>query len=354
MSTVQAAPGDRAVGDVIRSRPCPNCYLCGADGDYLHKDLTDRLFSAPGVWSLKKCRNASCGLVWLDPMPLKEDIGKAYEIYYTHSDLTAQKENKSLHRRLNRAIRAGYLAHAYGYNNGGMELLGLLAYLIPLRRAGLDFTMMYLPYSPKGRLLEVGCGSGTMLECMADSGWQAEGVDFDLAAVANSRRKGLKVHAGFLEDLRYPENCLDAITMSHLIEHVPDPLELLKECRRILKPGGRLVLVTPNISSLAHRIYGSSWFCLDPPRHLRIFTPGSLTTLLQKVGFRITKMDTTIRDACLPFVASRSILRTGRYEMGSRQPGSVRFWGKAMQIVEWGWLKLNREAGEEIAAVAQK
>lgn len=353
MASTQASVSSLAV-DEIQSRPCPKCYLCGTEGDSLYQDLRDRYFTAPGVWNMKKCRNISCGLVWLDPIPIKADIGKAYQTYYTHSDLTIAGKDNTLVRRLNRAIRAGYLAYAYGYKNGAMRSLGLLAYVAPFRRAAVDFWSMYLPYMPNGRLLEVGCGGGSMLKDMQDQGWQVEGIDFDPSAVQNTRSKGLKAHTGTLEDLQYPENSFDAITMSHLIEHVHNPFELLKECRRILKPTGRLALVTPNINCAGHRIYGSSWFHLDPPRHLHIFTVDSLTKLLLKAGFHRTKVRTTIRDAGTAYVASRSVQRTGRYEMGSKQPLSVRVWGKAMQTIEWAWLRIDPQAGEEIAAIAQK
>jgi 2-polyprenyl-3-methyl-5-hydroxy-6-metoxy-1,4-benzoquinol methylase len=340
--------------DQIRSRPGPNCYMCGAEGDSLYQDLKDRYFTAPGVWNMKKCPNATCGLVWLDPIPLKEDIGKAYQTYYTHSEDATTTEKNNVVRRLKQEIRAGYLAYKYGYNNGGARLLGLLAYLSPFRRAGLDFGVMYLPNLPGGRLLEVGCGNGRMLKMMADLGWLAEGVDFDAAAAQNGIDKGLNIHTGFLEELQYEENCFDAITMSHVIEHVHDPLELLKECCRILKPGGRFALVTPNIGSIGHRLFGSSWFHLDPPRHLRIFSVKSLRTLLQMAGFRSINIGTTIRGAAHVQLASRSVRRTGRYEWGSRQSPNARVWGSTMQAIEWAWLNLDRQVGEEIAAVVQK
>jgi hypothetical protein len=67
------------------SVPCPNCYLCGTGGEPLYEGLKDRLFNAPGEWNLKRCPNPECGLLWLDPMPLEEDIGMAYETYFTHA-----------------------------------------------------------------------------------------------------------------------------------------------------------------------------------------------------------------------------------------------------------------------------
>jgi 2-polyprenyl-3-methyl-5-hydroxy-6-metoxy-1,4-benzoquinol methylase len=339
----------------IRSRPCPSCYICGTDGNPLYQDLNDRYWGAPGLWSLRKCGNNSCGLVWLDPMPVHEDIAKAYEYYFTHSDSATGSPSEGIVRRLIRGVKARYLAYAYGYSKSApRSYVGLLAYLAPLRRAEYDFSVMYLRFLPGGCLLDVGCGSGDMLKGMADLGWRAEGVDFDPTAVENCRRKGLNVRAGSLKDLEYPANYYDAVTMSHLIEHVHEPLDLLIECHRILKPDGRLSLVTPNINSAGHRVYGSSWFHLDPPRHLHIFSVASLKVLLQNAGFRSMKIRTTIRDAAGAYVGSRSIRRTGRFEFGSRQPRSARLWGRAMTAVEWAWLKLDDQVGEEIAVVAQK
>jgi 2-polyprenyl-3-methyl-5-hydroxy-6-metoxy-1,4-benzoquinol methylase len=338
----------------MRSVPFPSCYACGGEGDFLYHSLRDRYFAAPGAWNLKKCRNVSCGLVWLDPIPIAEDIGKAYGSYYTHEDGPSDERPSALLGRLKNAVKAGYFAYAYGYDLNGSKFPGLLAYLDPFRRSRLDFSVMYLPYRRCGRLLEVGCGSGSMLKAMADLGWQVEGIDLDPVAVEKSRSKGLEVRTGCLQDRHYPENYFDAITMSHLIEHVHDPLELLKTCHRMLKPGGSLVVVTPNIKSAGHRICGASWFHLDPPRHLRIFTANSLTALIQRAGFRSIKIGTTIRGAAHAYAASRSVRQTARYQWGSKQPLTASLWANAMQAVEWAWLKFDRQVGEEIAAIVQK
>src|SRR5438477_10042475 len=71
--------------EMIRSAPSPICCLCGGRGEVIHSALPDRLFDAPGVWNLKQCSNSSCRLIWLDPMPLTQDLGKAYTSYYTHA-----------------------------------------------------------------------------------------------------------------------------------------------------------------------------------------------------------------------------------------------------------------------------
>src|SRR5260370_24130228 len=112
----------------IRSRPCKSCYICGTGGDPLYQYLEDRYWGAPGQWSLKKCRNDSCGLVWLDPMPVQEDIARAYQDYYTHWDAKAATPARGFRRRFLRSVKAAYLSYKYRYGSKGPKsYLGLLA-----------------------------------------------------------------------------------------------------------------------------------------------------------------------------------------------------------------------------------
>ena len=78
----------------IRTIACSNCLLCGTQGEELYAGLTDRLFCAPGIWSLKRCTNETCGLVWPDPMPMEDDISLAYRQYYTHHGGEPQRNLK--------------------------------------------------------------------------------------------------------------------------------------------------------------------------------------------------------------------------------------------------------------------
>lgn len=342
--------------DEIRTRPCPECSLCGAQGGLLYQGLQDRLFGSSGEWNFKKCLNSECGLVWLDPMPIEEDIGKAYQDYYTHQ--AKPDESNKWFRRAYHLVKEGYLAHKYGYYHGSFislsKFLGILTYLQPALRADLDFCVMYLPPHPKGRLLEVGCGNGKVLKSMAEVGWRVEGVDFDPIAVEKAKRDGLQVHFGTLEAQEYPKSHFDAITMSHLIEHVHHPLRLLGECHRILKPGGRLVIVTPNNESWGHRIFGGNWRGLEPPRHLHLFTIQSLLRITENAGFQKLRAWTSIRGGSWLFMASRSVQIKGKYTTGSPQPVPIHLWARCMQLAEWLILKVNPLAGEEIGLVVKK
>src|SRR5579864_8808208 len=93
-------------GVAIRVRPSPRCILCGSQGVTIYRKLDDALFGAPGEWSMSRCANSQCGMLWLDPQPVEEDIGKAYTEYYTHHDAATRT---SFPKRAYRQLRSSYL-----------------------------------------------------------------------------------------------------------------------------------------------------------------------------------------------------------------------------------------------------
>src|SRR6478735_1843311 len=74
----------------IRASPRPRCFLCDVEGKPLHQKLVDPFFSAPGTWNFKQCARDQCGLIWLDPTPLPEDLHLAYQKYFTHGEQDGQ------------------------------------------------------------------------------------------------------------------------------------------------------------------------------------------------------------------------------------------------------------------------
>ncbi|ABB32406.1 SAM-dependent methyltransferase, putative [Geobacter metallireducens GS-15] len=340
----------------ITTEPRRDCLLCGRNGNALYEDLGDRLFGAPGKWTLEKCVNDNCGLVWLNPAPRKDEIWKAYASYYTHGDNQAPPAGVA--KRIFHCVRDCYLALKYDYFNelrqSPLRFLGTLLYLFPGRRADVDFSVMYLRSRPGGRLLEIGCGSGTMLSYLGSLGWRTEGIDVDPSAVANARSKGLNVAQGDLLEQPYGDNTFDAVMISHVIEHVPNPVELLTECYRILKPGGVLSLVTPNVESMGSHLFGRHWLHLDPPRHLILYNVRTIRALARKAGFTNMEIRTTIRDAHALFWASYSISRRGTYAMGSQPGRSGRLFMLLMRLVEWGLLKVFPHKGEELSLMGVK
>lgn len=282
-----------------------SCPVCDAPGEWLYRDLADRLFGAEGAWSLRRCSSPACGLIWLDPPPSSGQLAAAYRDYPTHQD--PPQRNTAVHRIFRAAIR-GYRANRFRYApepvTSGDRLLGALVGAVPPLREYMDVPFSFFPGLPGGRLLEFGCGAGATLQCLGRWGWDAEGVDFDAAAVANAAAKGLNVHHGDIFSRGYPDASFDVVFSSHVLEHVTDPVATLRECRRILKPGGRCLVVTPNTGSLGHRFFGPNWRGLEPPRHLHLFSAASLGLAARNAGFVRLELGTRCRGAAGAFIDS--------------------------------------------------
>src|SRR5262249_15346 len=147
----------------IRSSPREACFLCGKKGEALYTNLVDRLFSAPGIWSFKRCPNPDCGLLWLDPMPITEDIPLAYQNYFTHESERGDQGTP---------VRK----FLYGVYQFCSKLPATLAGLQKHKNA---LACMFLTDLKPGRVLDVGCGDGVFLNRMRNLEWTVDGVDFD-------------------------------------------------------------------------------------------------------------------------------------------------------------------------------
>jgi SAM-dependent methyltransferase len=145
------------------------------------------------------------------------------------------------------------------------------------------------------RLLDVGCSSGAFLASAAAAGLAVEGVEPSPEAAESARRAGFKVFTGLLEDARYPDACFDLVTLVEVLEHLADPGALLAECRRILRPGGIVLVTTPNADSWTARALGGDWevFSLTGMGgHVSFFNPRSLQLLAGRAGFDTLKVET--------------------------------------------------------------
>jgi SAM-dependent methyltransferase len=338
----------------IATRGAPNCYLCGNVGVPLYEDRLDFLFDAPGSWDFRKCSNPNCELVWMDPVPVPPDIGKLYSNYYTHRD--NQGAEVPQFRQVLGFIRDCYLADRYGY----VELvrpwqrpIGRFLYLFPSKRSIVDFDVMRLHASPGGHLLEIGCGSGAFLARMRRLGWNVCGLDPDPAAVNWGRQAyGLDICCGTLDQGNFSADSFDVITMNHVIEHVHDPMGLLTECQRILRPGGKLILTTPNANSWGHKIFGRYWRGLEPPRHFMIFSIRNLEECARRSDFRTLRLQSISRWGRAIFVASKQIKKPGKQNFLGRV--WTQFQGFGFQIFENVAEQFSIWSGEEIYFVGQK
>jgi len=159
--------------------------------------------------------------------------------------------------------------------------------LLPKQRQQIEQTFRHLPPPSQGScLLDVGFGNGAFLERAQSAGWKVSGVDPDSTVVEQASERGLDVRQGGIEAFSDCPAAFDAITLSHVIEHVHDPVDVLSWAYKLLKPGGQIWLETPNIDSLGHKQFGCNWRGLEPPRHLVLFNWPALEHLLQVTGFR--------------------------------------------------------------------
>ena len=141
----------------------------------------------------------------------------------------------------------------------------------------------------KGRLLDVGTAGGAFPGVAARRGWQVLGCEPNRwMAEWGSDHYGIEIKAGTIFDLSIPDSEFDVVTLWDVLEHTPDPMAVLQECRRILKPGGLLVVNYPDVQSLVARLMGRKWVFLLSV-HLYYFTPPTIKAMLEKVGFKVTR-----------------------------------------------------------------
>jgi SAM-dependent methyltransferase len=222
------------------------CILC--------KTSDRRLIHKRGPWQYLCCLN--CGLVTLHPKPAAQDLIKGYDDY-----LPVQPEE--------------------------IDQWGDM--MKPVIQTSADLIESQVRIH-NGRILDVGCGF--FLGEMISRGWQVEGVEISPTGRAYAIQTwGMEVHSQPLEELGLPESHFDVITLFYLIEHVSDPIGLLKEVYRLLKPGGLIFLRWPNSTPII-RLLGPFSRCLDlyhTPYHLFDFNPQTIKTLLTLCGFKDTQ-----------------------------------------------------------------
>lgn len=145
-------------------------------------------------------------------------------------------------------------------------------------------------YMHPGNVLDVGCDMGFSLEAALERKWEPYGVELSEYSSNIAKKKfGKAVFSGTLEEAHFQSDYFDAITMSDLIEHVPNPNELLQEVKRILKPNGLLAITTPDIASLSSKIMRKQWVNIKL-EHLFYFSPHTITQTLEKNGFGVLRI----------------------------------------------------------------
>lgn len=232
------------------------CQVCGSRH-------SERKFEDP-PFDVRRCTN--CGLVYVTPRMTAEDLEReVYSEVYWKSDKPREH---------------GYADYAKD------EAL----YLKTFRRR-LRFVQSHCP--EPGRVLDVGCAAGYFLRVMRDAGWEVRGVE--LSPIAAEARRSLgddAVFNGYLDAIPaeredFAKHSFDLITMWDVIEHVPDPQELLRQVRQLLKPGGTLILETQNVDSAFANLLGRRWHHYKHREHLYHFNRSTVREVLGQAGFAV-------------------------------------------------------------------
>lgn len=256
---------------------CPSCPVGDAHG--IVAGIPDRY--APEIrYRIARCR--SCGLAFTEAPA--DSYPPHYEAYVPYETRPRSGGTRGALRRV-------------FYGSGGTPLERLILWLPWLAFRGRDRMkvrardLYAYPFRRRGRLLDVGSGAGSTFRPWAAQHDLAVGVEPDPAAARAAReRLGLDVRAGRLEDQDFPPASFDAVTLCHVLEHLPDPAATLAHVARLLKPGGELILWVPNFDSPLRAFFGPAWFPYEVPRHRWHFRPADLVRLLGRIGLRVVEV----------------------------------------------------------------
>jgi SAM-dependent methyltransferase len=211
-----------------------------------------------------RCRH--CQLIFLNPRPSRDELDRIYPPSY-HAFQFSEENFGLAHRVRSR-----------------LEARRLLSYCKDL--------------PADARILDIGCGDGFHLRLLQQFGqpsWQLEGVDTSDRAVMAARDSGLAVHLGTAESAALPPESYDLVLLIATIEHVEDPLAVIRAAARLLKPGGRAVVITDNTSTLDYRFFGGRhWGGYHFPRHWNLFNKRSLAQLTEAAGLEVADLGTVL------------------------------------------------------------
>ena len=289
-------PGMRDTAITATER-VPECCLCGSEDSAWLFNAWDRLHRLPGEFAFVRCNR--CDLVRLSPRPVLTQVASYYpDDYYSYRAaprIPLSSDASSLRGKIRDSVLS-----ARGYPLRVKEWQCLLRPLfVPLfgHRIPYGYGESFPSYRPTGRALDIGCGNATFLNVLKHYGWQVRGVDFKANAAEIAKREfDIDVVVGELGEGSFEPASFDYVHMSHIIEHVPNPIQTMRIVKNLLKPGGQLYIETPNVDSFNRRRCGSCWLLWDAPRHLFLFSPDTLLQTLRNVGLKPTRVQTVVQD----------------------------------------------------------
>jgi len=240
------------------------CNLCG-------KDETTLRFTLYGL-NVVRC---TCGLEYVNPRMSDEELQKIYnENYYDNPDFYSEEDGKHY----------GYDHYFQDKENIQLNFNGRIKRIGKLK-------------PEKGKLLDVGCAAGFVLDLARKDGWEVYGVDLSKEAIAYAKSElKLNVQQKTLAEAGYADEYFDVVTILDVIEHLPDPRKEINAMGRVLKKGGLIVITTPNVGSLVPKLIGKHWLEYKRVReHIYFFSNKTLRKMLEEEGFTVVRVESTGR-----------------------------------------------------------
>lgn len=216
-----------------------------------------------GDFTVVKCEG--CGLLYLNPRPDKESLLDCYAVIQKKAALAPVPVVAA--ERGASGLRAWW--RKLNYENPLLRLIDA------------------------GPVMDVGCGRGDLLKELRARVVEASGIEFDVDAVEACQRDGLEVEWADIELVELPRRDYRFIVLSHVLEHLTDPIQVLRALGGYLAPGGRILIVLPYARSPARRIFGNAWHGWDPPFHLIHLDEQSAVRLCARAGLRVVEARVT-------------------------------------------------------------
>lgn len=275
-----------SIAERLEFETVAECLYCASGlPDRAQLSAADYFFGQiPGEFDFARCLD--CGSLALSRRLAEASLPLAYASYYTHDapssvDVILETPGGGIGHR----IRKAYARRRYAGSSRPLDVAGHAIHRLLRRGVGdTDDHYRLAPTAPAS-ILDYGCGGGEYLLRMKRLGNRVMGVDFDPASLDLARRSGLDVMLpGDLDSPAY-DGSFDLVTLAHVIEHVQDPVGLLRRLRACLRPGGQLYLETPNAGAAGLALFGRYWRGLEVPRHLSIPSRAGLDAALKAAGF---------------------------------------------------------------------
>lgn len=244
-----------------------NCPVCSSTSTYYKHTLYDDRYGFEGYFKLQICNK--CDHVYLSGAPIESALEDLYTNFYPRKSFNpdnfrAYKKEKTFQNWL------------LGGNSAACQSV-----------------------TPNSRVLDIGCGYGESLAYMKSIGCDVYGIDADRNVREIAKKFGFKIHIGIFNSSIYELAFFDFVIMNQVIEHVANINETFVAISKILKPGGRCVLSTPNANGWGAKLFGSKWINWHAPYHQQFISFKSIHILAEIHGFQIQKMETITRSEWL-------------------------------------------------------